>query len=156
MKLTTRIFGEVEIEDSKIINFPNGIIGFPDLKKFTLMHDESDADSGSANTIKWLQSIDEPGFAMPVMDPLIVCPDYSPEIDRTKIEEVGELDDEDILVLVTVTVPHDLEKMTVNLMGPFVINVKEMKGVQSIVENDNYPVKFPIYDILKKNKEANS
>lgn len=156
MKLTTRIFGEVEIEDSKIITFPNGIIGFPDLKKFTLMHDESDADSGSANTIKWLQSIDEPGFAMPVMDPLIVCPDYSPEIDRTKIEEVGELDDEDILVLVTVTVPHDLEKMTVNLMGPFVINVKEMKGVQSIVENDNYPVKFPIYDILKKNKEANS
>jgi len=156
MKLTTRIFGEVEIEDSKIINFPNGIIGFPDLKKFTLMHDEDDGDSGSTNTIKWLQSIDEPGFAMPVMDPLIVCPDYSPEIDRTKIEEVGELDDEDILVLVTVTVPHDLEKMTVNLMGPFVINVKEMKGVQSIVENDNYPVKFPIYDILKKNKEANS
>ena len=156
MKLTTRIFGEVEIEDSKIINFPNGIIGFPDLKKFTLMHDESDADSGSANTIKWLQSIDEPGFAMPVMDPLIVCPDYSPEIDRTKIEEVGDLNDDDILVLVTVTVPHDLEKMTVNLMGPFVINVKEMKGVQSIVENDNYPVKFPIYDILKKNKEANS
>ena len=152
MKLTTRIFGEVEIEDSKIINFPNGIIGFPDLKKFTLMHDE-EQESGS---IKWLQSIDEPGFAMPVMDPLIVCPDYSPEIDRTKIEEVGELDDEDILVLVTVTVPHDLEKMTVNLMGPFVINVKEMKGVQSIVENDNYPVKFPIYDILKKNKEANS
>ena len=156
MKLTTRIFGEVEIEDSKIINFPNGIIGFPDLKKFTLMHDEDDGDSGSTNTIKWLQSIDEPGFAMPVMDPLIVCPDYSPEIDRTKIEEVGELDDEDILVLVTVTVPHDLEKMTVNLMGPFVINVKEMKGIQSIVENDNYPVKFPIYDILKKNKEANS
>lgn len=156
MKLTTRIFGEVEIEDSKIINFPNGIIGFPDLKKFTLMHDESDEGGAATNTIKWLQSIDEPGFAMPVMDPLIVCPDYSPEIDRTKIEEVGELDDEDILVLVTVTVPHDLEKMTVNLMGPFIINVKEMKGVQSIVENDNYPVKFPIYDILKKNKEANS
>ena len=156
MKLTTRIFGEVEIEDSKIISFPNGIIGFPDLKKFTLMHDNSDDESGSANTIKWLQSIDEPGFAMPVMDPLIVCPDYSPEIDRTKIEDVGDLNDDDILVLVTVTVPHDLAKMTVNLMGPFVINVKEMKGVQSIVENDNYPVKFPIYDILKKNKEANS
>ena len=154
MRLITRIFGEVEIEDSKIINFPNGIIGFPDLKKFTLMHDESDEDGAATNTIKWLQSIDEPGFAMPVMDPLIVCPDYSPEIDKTKIEEVGELDDEDILVLVTVTVPHDLEKMTVNLMGPFVINTESMKGVQTIVENSDYPVKFPIYDILKKNKEA--
>ena len=151
MKLITRIFGEVEVDESKIISFPNGIIGFPDLTRFTLMHDE---DQGSGS-IKWLQSIDEPGFAMPVMDPLIVCPDYSPEIDKTKIEDIGNLDDDDILVLVTVTVPHDLAKMTVNLMGPFVINVKDMKGVQSIVENDNYPVKFPIYDILKKNKEAN-
>ena len=40
MKLTTRIFGEVEIDDNKIISFPNGIIGFPDLKKFVLMYDE--------------------------------------------------------------------------------------------------------------------
>ena len=68
MKLNTRIFGEVEIEDSKIISFPNGIIGFPDLKRFTLMHDEEQG----TNTIKWLQSVEEPGFAMPVMDPLFV------------------------------------------------------------------------------------
>ena len=131
MKLTTRIFGEVEIDDSKIISFPNGIIGFPDLKKFTLMFDE---EKGT-DTIKWLQSIDEPSFAMPVMDPLIVCPDYKPEV---------------------VTVPHDLKQMTVNLMGPFIINVKEKKAAQTIIDNDDYPVKFPIYEILQKNKEANS
>ena len=150
MKLTTRIFGEVEVDDSKIIDFPNGIIGFPDLKKFTLMHDEEQG----TGTIKWLQSIDEPGFAMPVMDPLVVCSDYKPEIDKDKIEGIGELTDDDILVLVTVTVPHDLTKMTVNLMGPFIINVKGMRGAQCIVDNDDYPVKFPIYDILQKNKEG--
>ena len=150
MKLTTRIFGEVEVEDSKIINFPNGIIGFPDLKRFTLMHDEE----GDNNTIKWLQSVEEPDFAMPVIDPLIVSPDYSPEIDKNVIADIGDLKDEDILVLVTVTVPHDLTKMTVNLMGPFVINVENKKGVQAIVENSEYPVKFPIYEILQKNKEA--
>ncbi len=150
MKLTTRIFGEVEVDDSKIIDFPNGIIGFPDLKKFTLMHDEEQG----TGTIKWLQSIDEPGFAMPVMDPLVVCSDYKPEIDKDKIEGIGELTDDDILVLVTVTVPHDLKKMTVNLMGPFIINVKDMRGAQCIVDNDDYPVKFPIYEILQKNKEG--
>ena len=150
MKLTTRIFGEVEIEDNKIINFPNGIIGFPDLKNFTLMHDE---EQGSG-TIKWLQSIEEPGFAMPVIDPLVVCPDYNPEVDKNIIQDIGDLKDEDILVLVTVTVPHDLTKMTVNLMGPFIINAEERKGVQAIVENSDYPVKFPIYDILQKNKES--
>ena len=152
MKLTTRIFGEVEIDDSKIINFPNGIIGFPDLKRFTLIHDEEAEDKN--NTIKWLQSIEEPDFAMPVIDPLIVCPEYSPEVDKNILEDVGDIKDEDILVLVTVTVPHDLTKMTVNLMGPFIINAEEKKGVQAIVENSDYPVKFPIYDILQKNKEA--
>lgn len=154
MKLTTRIFGEVEIEDSKIINFPNGIIGFPDLTRFTLIHDEEE-ESGK-NTIRWLQSVDEPGFAMPVIDPLVVCPDYSPSVDETKVADIGDVKDEDVLVLVTVTVPHDLTKMTVNLMGPFVINTESMKGVQTIVENSDYPVKFPIYDILQKNKEANA
>ncbi len=149
MKLATRIFGEVEIDDSKIISFPNGIIGFPDLKKFILMFDE---EKGT-DTIKWLQSIDEPSFAMPVMDPLIVCPDYKPEVDRTTVDIIGELTNDDLLVLVTVTVPHDLKQMTVNLMGPFIINVKECKAVQTIVDNDEYPVKFPIYDILQKNKE---
>ena len=150
MKLATRIFGEVEIDDSKIISFPNGIIGFPDLKKFILMFDE---EKGT-DTIKWLQSIDEPSFAMPVMDPLIVCPDYKPEVDRTTVDIIGELSNDDLLVLVTVTVPHDLKQMTVNLMGPFIINVKECKAVQTIVDNDDYPVKFPIYEILQKNKEA--
>ena len=152
MKLTTRIFGEVEIEDSKIINFPNGIIGFPDLTRFTLIHDEEE-ESGK-NTIRWLQSVDEPGFAMPVIDPLVVCPDYSPSVDESKVADIGDIKDEDVLVLVTVTVPHDLTKMTVNLMGPFVINTESMKGVQTIVENSDYPVKFPIYEILQKNKEA--
>ena len=152
MKLTTRIFGEVDFEDSKIINFPNGIIGFPDLKRFTLMHDEEQG----TGTIKWLQSIEEPGFAMPVIDPLIVCPDYNPQVDKNELLDIGELKDDDLLVLVTVTVPHDLTKMTVNLKGPFIINVADMKASQSIIDNDEYPVKFPIYDILQKNKEANS
>ena len=150
MKLATRIFGEVDVDDSKIISFPNGIIGFPDLKRFVLMFDE---EKGT-DTIKWLQSVDEPSFAMPVMDPLIVCPDYKPEVDRTTVDVIGELSNEELLVLVTVTVPHDLKQMTVNLMGPFIINVKECKAVQTIVDNDDYPVKFPIYEILQKNKEA--
>ncbi|AOZ97364.1 flagellar assembly factor FliW [Butyrivibrio hungatei DSM 14810] len=150
MKLTTRVFGEVEIEESKIITFPNGIIGFPDMTRFTLMHDE---DQGS-NTIKWLQSIDEPNFAMPVMDPLVVCPDYKPVVDKAEVEYIGNLSEEEMLVLVTVTVPHDLKLMTVNLKGPFIINTKDMKASQTIIDNDEYPVKFPIYDILQKNKEA--
>lgn len=149
MKINTRIFGEIEVSDDKVITFENGIIGFPDLKHFTLLHDE---EKGTSVGIRFLQSIEEPTFAMPVMDPLLVKPDYDPEVDDELLASAGKLTEENILVLVTATVPSDLTKMSVNLQGPFVINVTERKACQIIVDGDKYPVKFPIYEILQARK----
>lgn len=151
MRIQTKAFGEIEISDDKIILFENGIIGFPDLKHFTLLHDE---EKGTSAGIRFLQSIEEPGFAMPVMDPLLVKPDYDPSVDDELLAKLGNLTDDNILVLVTATVPSDLTKMSVNLQGPIIINVEERKACQLIVEGDKYPVKFPIYDILKAGKEG--
>lgn len=149
MKITTRIFGEIEIADDKIIVFENGIIGFPDLKNFALIHDE---EKGTSTGIRFMQSLDEPNFAMPVMDPLLVKPDYDPEVDDELLASAGDISSGNILVLVTATIPSDLTKMSVNLQGPFIINVDEHKACQIIVENGDYPVKFPIYEILKSRK----
>lgn len=149
MEILTKAFGKITIDDEKIINFPKGIVGFPDLTEFALIHD---VEKGT-ETIHWLQSIQEPGFAMPVMDPLLVCPDYNPEVDDELLSHLGELNQEELLVLVTVTVPKDITKMTVNLKGPIVINAAERKATQVIVEGDQYQVKFPIYDILDANKK---
>ena len=149
MKITTKIFGEIEIADEKIITFENGIIGFPELKRCALLHDE---EKGTNVGIRFLQSLDEPGFAMPVMDPLVVKPDYDPEVNDELLASAGNINADNILVLVTVTVPNDLTQMSVNLQGPFVINVEEHKACQIIVENGDYPVKFPIYEILQAGK----
>lgn len=148
MTLQTKVFGEITIEEEKIITFPGGIIGFPDLTQFTLLHDE---DDGIA-TIHWLQSLDEPAFAMPVMDPLLVKEDYNPEIEDELLKVIGEWGQDELLVLVTVSVPRELEKMTVNLKGPIIINGSNRKACQVIVEGDAYKVKFPIYDILQARK----
>lgn len=149
MKINTRLFGEVEISEEKIITFEKGIIGFPDMKKFALIHDE---EEGSGAGIRFMQSLDEANFAMPVMDPLIVKPDYDPEVDDDLLADIGHVTEENLLVLVTVSIPGDLTKMSVNLQGPFVINVDTNKACQVIVESDNHPVKFPIYDILQSGK----
>lgn len=149
MKIETKIFGEIEISDDKIITFENGIIGFPELKKFALLHDE---DRGTNVGIRFLQSLDEPAFAMPVMDPLLVKPDYDPQVNDELLSAAGNVNADNILVLVTATIPKDLTLMSVNLQGPFVINVEEHKACQVIVENGDYPVKFPIYDILQARK----
>lgn len=150
MNINTRAFGEVVIDDEKIIHFPSGIVGFSDLTEFALIHDEEKG----IGAIHWLQSVQEPGFAMPVMDPLLVKPDYNPEVDDELLKQIGELDPEQVLILVTVTVPSDLTKMSVNLKGPIIINTAEKKACQVIVEGDECPVKFPIYDILKDQKKA--
>jgi len=151
MRLTTKIFGEVDIEEEKIIQFPSGIVGFPDLNKFALVHDE---EKGSDAPIKWLQSLDEPAFAMPVMNPLLVKEDYNPMLEDELLSPIGGLGEDSTLVLVTLTVPKDIEKMSVNLKAPIIINADSRKATQVILDADEYEVKFPIYQILKAGKEG--
>lgn len=150
MTIETKVFGEVTIDDAKIIHFENGIIGFPDLTDFALIYDE---EQGNEAGIRWIQSIQEPAFAMPVMDPLLVLSSYNPTVDEEVLKPLGELDLEEMLVLVTVTVPKDIKLMSVNLKAPLVINVKNRKAVQIILESEDYKIKFPIYDIVKAGKK---
>lgn len=62
MNITTKLFGEICVDENKLITFVNGIIGFPDLKDFLLIHDSD----GNGN-VRWMQSVQEPAFAMPVI-----------------------------------------------------------------------------------------
>lgn len=148
MNITTKLFGEISVDESKLIKFVNGIVGFPNLTDFLLIHDSD----GNGN-VRWMQSIQEPAFAMPVIDPLVVKPDYNPAIEDELLNPLGGVTPENMLVLVTITVPKEIEKMSVNLKAPFVINGDNLKASQIIVEDDSYEVKFPIYEILKASKE---
>ena len=149
MQAETRLFGMVDISDDKVIVLENGMIGFPELQHFALIFD---AEKENGSKIKWLQSMDEPSVAFPVMDPTIIKNDYDPTINDEILKPLGELTEDNIFVLSTVTVPKQLENMSINLKAPIVINSDTMKGVQIIVEDD-FPVKYMIYDLLKSRKE---
>lgn len=148
MVINTRVFGEITIEDNKLIHFPGGIVGFPQLQDFALIHDEEKGDNAG---IRWMQSVQEPQFAMPVIDPLCVKEDYNPLVEDDLLAPLGNIEPEELLVLTTITVPSDLTKMTVNLKAPFIINAANRVAAQVIVED--YEVKFPVYDILQKMKK---
>ena len=151
MRIKTRVFGEVEIEDAKIITFENGIVGFPDMKRFALVHDE---EKGVGAGIRYLQSIEEPEFAMPVMDPLQIVHDYNPEIEDELLNPLGTITPENLLVLVTVSVPKNITQISINLQAPIIINADERKAAQIIVEGSEYKVKYPIYEILQQKKNS--
>ncbi|MBR2187257.1 MAG: flagellar assembly protein FliW [Lachnospiraceae bacterium] len=151
MEVNTRLFGKITIDDEKIIEFPGGIVGFPDLNKFAIVHDVEKTDGSS---LSFLLSLDEPAFAMPVMDPHIVKPDYNPMVEEDLLTNIGKLDPDETIVLVTVTVPHEIEKMTVNLMAPVIINANLRKGAQVILTEGENDIHFPVYDILAAAKEG--
>ena len=117
---------------------------------FALVFDE---EKGKDTPIRWLQSLQEPEFAMPVMDPLLVAKDYNPEVEDDHLIPLGEMTPEDTLVLVTVTVPKELEMMSVNLQAPIIINADTRKATQIIVNAEKFPVKYYIYDILRQLKK---
>ena len=147
MEFTTKLFGKVNVEDDKIIEFPEGILGFPELKKFALLYDNEKNTAGGFN---FLVSIEEPAFMMPVVPALVVEPGYSPKFTEDIEASIGKLTEDNALVLVTMTIPSDVTKMTVNLNAPIVINADSKKGIQSVIGNEDYDVKYPIYDKLKK------
>ncbi len=152
MKVNTRIFGEVDIEDEKIITMPFGLVGFPDLQKFALIHDSKKP----VGALWYLQSMDDPDIALPVIDPLTIKPDYNPQIEEADVELLEPLTEDNLLLLVTITVPEDITNMTANLNAPILINSDTGKAAQIeiIWGKEEYITKYPIYDYLKKTKEG--
>lgn len=150
MKANTRMFGAIEIADDKIIVMEKGMIGFPNLTHFALIFDEEKKDK--AFRIMWLQSMDDGDVAFPVTDPIYLKEDYAPSVNDEIIAPLGEMTSNNTYLLVTVTVPKQVEDFSVNLKAPIVINTDTNRGVQVITEDD-CPVKFKIYDLLKAKRE---
>lgn len=148
MLVKTKFFGEVELPEEKIITFDRGLIGLVDYKKFTILYD-CDKEDGN---IQWLQSVEEPTLALPIIKPWIVRNDYNPVVEDELLRGLGELTEENLVILLTMTVPQDIREMSVNLKAPLIINADTRRGAQIIVENSDYEVKHKIYDILKEKK----
>jgi flagellar assembly factor FliW len=150
MKAQTRLFGEIDIAEDKIIYLENGMIGLPDFQKFALIFDE---EKGIQKTsVMWLQSMDDPQTAFPVMNPADIKSDYNPMVNDEVLSPIGELTEDNTYVLVTLTAASDPKKATVNLKAPIVINTETRKGCQIIVEDD-YPVKYNIYEAVSDRKK---
>ena len=91
MRAETKFFGTIDIEDDKIIHFPNGIIGFENLKNFALIFD---SEREERSNISWLQSMDEPLMVLPVINPMDITESYTPliEVELRRNSRCGHTD----------------------------------------------------------------
>lgn len=140
MKLNTKNFGELDIDEEKVIAFPEGLPGFEEEKEFVIINNEDEE-----NPFCWLQSVKNPDLAFVIVDPFFVFSDYSVDLSKTVQEKLKIKDEKDVAVYSIVVVPEDLKKMTANLLGPIVINVRERLGKQVILDDPRYTTKHYIF-----------
>lgn len=139
IKINTTRFGEIEVEDKLVIRFPDGLIGFPGLETFTIIEHKP------GSPFMWLQSMDSPDLAFVVMNPLLVKNDYLQDAPPQDCELIKSENGQDPIVLAIATIPHgEVQKMTVNLQGPLVIDLKTRTGKQVILSTPEYNTKHPV------------
>lgn len=149
MKANTRLFGEIDIPEEKIITFEQGVLGFEECRKFTIIFDTSRETESS---ISWLQCMDEPELAFSMINPFYVMEDYNPVVETEWLEPLGGVTEENIVIFVFVNIKSDITKLTANLKAPVIINSDTRKGAQLIVENTDYEIKYNIYDVVQRQK----
>lgn len=143
MKIETRYFGEIDIQEEKIIRFEQGIFGFEDYKEYTVLYD---IESEEEPLFSWLQSTTEKGLAFPIVNPFRIREDYNPVVEDAILNGLGEYKDEDLAIFLLATVPGDVRKASVNMKAPLIVNTNNRKGMQVIVENEDYEIRH----IIKK------
>ncbi len=149
IRIKTRPYGELEIREEQIIEFPEGIPGFDYVKKFVLLDTQDET-----SPLKWLQAYDEPGLAFIVIRPVDFMREYELFVSMNDIEAVGAEGAENLLVFAIVTIPGNPAEMTANLQGPVIINPEKRLGRQAISLSDRYSVKHRILDEMKRTAEG--
>lgn len=147
MDLETRHFGKIEVDEKGIVNFPEGLPGFEDAKKFILL------GGGDDSPFRWLQSVDRPELAFVVVNPFSIKKDYDIDIPDNVLERLEIENTEDMQLYSIVVVPEDVSKMSMNLKAPVIINVKNKKGAQVVLDTDVYGVRHYILDELRKQED---
>lgn len=143
--INTKRFGPLEIDDSKVITFVNGLMGFENLKKYALI------DHPGTEILKWLQSIEDSYVSLPVADPTVFFPDYFPKVSSNDLKSLKLESLQQALVICVITVPKDAQKVTMNLKAPIVLNPSNRLADQVIAENQEYLIKHPI-NLVKQNQ----
>ena len=129
-------FGDVELTDDAVLEFPNGLIGLSGNRYGLIPH-------GEDGTFIWLHSMDDPDLALPLTRPWSFFPDYAVELSDSEAERIGVTDPAQADVFVTVRAAED-RNFSANLRAPIII--AGGRGFQVINEADDAPVRAPLFE----------
>jgi len=140
VKLATKAYGLIDVDERQKIVFPHGLFGFEDYRDYVLMDAERPP-------FYWLQSMDAEQIAFVLVNPFLFRPDYELDIDNEEMDKIGIHSPEKALIFSIVTIPSGGGPMTANLQGPLIVNRDARIGRQAILSDDRWKTK---HDIMKE------
>jgi len=138
VKINSHTFGAVEVEEDMVLCFPEGMIGFEELKRYVILEVEE------YGPFRILLSLDDPEVGFPLINPFLFFPDYAPRIPPSDLQRLSlpSIDEGQLFCIVTLRKPE--ESSTVNLRGPIVLHPGARVAKQTILTQATYPVDQPI------------
>lgn len=139
-KVSTDRFGELEIDEKRVLHFKEGIPAFETEHEFIILpYDEE-------SPYYFMQSLTKSNLAFLLTIPELFFPDYAAEIDDETVAELEIAEDDNVLIYTLLTIPNgSVRYMTANLLAPIVINVKNMKAKQIVMDKSNYTTKHRLF-----------
>lgn len=137
MRIQSKRLGTVDVDEADIIEFPSGLVGLGERRRFVLM------EFGDGIPLGWLQDVDDGDFGLPVGDPGLFVPEYNVEVGRGEIAELDLSDLEDAVLLVVTTIAAGGTAVTGNLRAPLVVNLQNRRARQVVLDTD-LPLRAPV------------
>lgn len=151
MQIPTIRFGTVDIDEKKTVLFNDGLPGLDEYKQFVIIQ------AAESYPIVWMQSTEDPGICLPVIDSFLAVPEYTFNIADTDVDGLGVDGPEDLHVLSVVVIPDNIEGMTINLAAPIIINLETGQAKQILLSGGDYNVRYPVFnEIYRLIKEENA
>lgn len=139
MQIQTTRFGDVEVDEARVITFPKGILGFPKYKQYALL------EAGEGSHFWWLQSLELPELAFVVTDPSLFVPTYKVPLKADQMADLGIADLEQAQVFVIVNKRDHM--LTGNLQGPLIIEVGSRTGEQLVLSDRRFTTRVPLIEV---------
>lgn len=150
MKIKSRPFGDIDIDETKIISIQGGMFGFEGYERFVLVGVQEQ------KPFEWIQCVDEPSIAFVVLRPDAFMPQYQLLLSDADKSTLGVQSESELICYIVCVIPEDMRKITVNLKGPIAVNPKTLQGRQAISMVEHYAVRHPLFDPQKDKSEPDA
>ena len=147
MKLNTTRFGSIDVAETDLLHFRDGLLGFPQYRTYALIPDTHGAP------FQWLQATENPNLAFVVLDPQPFFPHYHFSVKRSEVTALEVKSAAELQVYVIVTMAAEMTEVTVNLQGPLLVHAKKNQAQQIVLNRADLSTREPLLDQLQASKQ---